>query len=59
ATEVLVTQGTMQSEESSNEDAQGDDDDSDDGDVAMDVDSTKHPEETWLVALTKTSVTEV
>ncbi|KAG6899774.1 hypothetical protein C0995_004948 [Termitomyces sp. Mi166 len=46
ATEVPATQGTMQSEESSNEDGQGDDDDSDNGNVAMDVDSAKHPEET-------------
>ncbi|KAG6859724.1 hypothetical protein C0995_004924 [Termitomyces sp. Mi166 len=58
ATEVLVTQGTMQSEESSDEDTQGDDDDSNNSDVAMNVDSTKHPEETWPVVLTKTSVTE-
>ncbi|KAG6882866.1 hypothetical protein C0995_013542, partial [Termitomyces sp. Mi166 len=53
-TEVLVTQGTMLSEDSSNEDVQGDNDDSDDGDVAMDIDSTKHPEETRPVALIKT-----
>ncbi|KAG6894380.1 hypothetical protein C0995_014459 [Termitomyces sp. Mi166 len=46
ATEVLATQGTMQSEESSNEDGQGDDDDSNDGNVTMDIDSAKHPEET-------------
>ncbi|KAG6858122.1 hypothetical protein C0995_002446, partial [Termitomyces sp. Mi166 len=59
ATEVLATQGTMHSEESSDKDAQGDDDDSDDGNVAMDVDSIKHPEETWLVVPTKASVTEV
>ncbi|KAG6880949.1 hypothetical protein C0995_003621 [Termitomyces sp. Mi166 len=65
-TEVLATQGTMHSEESSNEDTQGDNDDSDNGDVAMDIDSAKcpeetwlGPEETWLVAPTKASVTEV
>ncbi|KAG6898613.1 hypothetical protein C0995_009107 [Termitomyces sp. Mi166 len=46
ATEVPATQGTMQSEESSNEDGQGDDDNSNNGDVAMDIDSAKHPEET-------------
>ncbi|KAG6859672.1 hypothetical protein C0995_005868 [Termitomyces sp. Mi166 len=46
ATEVPATQGTMQSEESSNEDGQGDDDNSNDDDVAMDVNSAKHPEET-------------
>ncbi|KAG6859431.1 hypothetical protein C0995_008630, partial [Termitomyces sp. Mi166 len=40
------------------EDAQGNNDDSNDGDVAMDVDSAKCPEETWPVALTKTTVTE-
>ncbi|KAG6886482.1 hypothetical protein C0995_007434, partial [Termitomyces sp. Mi166 len=49
----------MPSEDSSNEDAQGDNDNSDNGDVAMDVDSAKQPEETWPVALTKTMVTEV
>ncbi|KAG6859713.1 hypothetical protein C0995_005152, partial [Termitomyces sp. Mi166 len=59
ATEVLATQGTLHSEESSNEDAQGDDNDSNDGDVAMDVDSAKQPEETQPVVLTKTMVTEV
>ncbi|KAG6859345.1 hypothetical protein C0995_009548 [Termitomyces sp. Mi166 len=58
-TEVPATQGTMQSEESSNEDGQGDDDDSDNGDVTMNVDSAKHPEETQPVAPTKTMVTEV
>ncbi|KAG6869557.1 hypothetical protein C0995_002248, partial [Termitomyces sp. Mi166 len=58
ATEVLVTQGTMPSEDSSNEDVQGDDDDSNNGDVAMDIDSAKHPEETWPVAPIKT-VSEV
>ncbi|KAG6867342.1 hypothetical protein C0995_005124 [Termitomyces sp. Mi166 len=41
-TEVLATQGTMHSEESSDEDTQGDDDNSNDGDVAMDVDSAEH-----------------
>ncbi|KAG6870515.1 hypothetical protein C0995_012461, partial [Termitomyces sp. Mi166 len=58
ATEVLVTQGTLHSEESGDEDAEGDDDDSDDGDGAMNIDSTKQPEETWPVAPIKT-VTEV
>ncbi|KAG6887243.1 hypothetical protein C0995_016661 [Termitomyces sp. Mi166 len=47
--EVLAIQGTMQS----------DDDNSNDSDVAMDVNSAKHPEEIWPVALTKTMVTEV
>ncbi|KAG6871614.1 hypothetical protein C0995_002382 [Termitomyces sp. Mi166 len=46
ATEVSATQETMQSEESSDKYGQGDDDDSDNGDVAIDVDSAKHPEET-------------
>ncbi|KAG6897139.1 hypothetical protein C0995_010795, partial [Termitomyces sp. Mi166 len=59
ATEVLVTQGTLHSEESGNEDAEGDNDNSDGGDVTMNVDSAKQPEETWPVALTKTTVTEV
>ncbi|KAG6859653.1 hypothetical protein C0995_006201, partial [Termitomyces sp. Mi166 len=70
ATEVPVTQGTLQSGESSdedgnnNEDSQDDDDDSDNDDsdndnVAMDVDSAKHPEETQPVAPTKTTVTKV
>ncbi|KAG6859850.1 hypothetical protein C0995_002950 [Termitomyces sp. Mi166 len=54
-TEVLVTQETLQDEESSNEndeedndnkDGKGDDDDSDNDDVTMDVDSAKRPEET-------------
>ncbi|KAG6882832.1 hypothetical protein C0995_013612, partial [Termitomyces sp. Mi166 len=54
ATEVQVTQGTMPSKDSSDEDAQGDDDNSDDSDVAMDVDSAKHPEETRPVAPIKT-----
>ncbi|KAG6871092.1 hypothetical protein C0995_008321 [Termitomyces sp. Mi166 len=58
ATEVLATQGTMQSEESSNEDGQGNDD-SNNGNVAMDIDSAKCPEETQPTALTKTTVTEV
>ncbi|KAG6859054.1 hypothetical protein C0995_011969 [Termitomyces sp. Mi166 len=58
ATEVPATQETMPSEDSSNEDTQGDNDNSDDGDVAMDVDGAKHPEETQPVALIKT-VTEV
>ncbi|KAG6898727.1 hypothetical protein C0995_008685 [Termitomyces sp. Mi166 len=48
----------MPSKDSSDEDMQGDDDDSDNGDVTMDIDSTKHPEETQPVALMKT-VTEV
>ncbi|KAG6869530.1 hypothetical protein C0995_002425 [Termitomyces sp. Mi166 len=59
ATEVPVTQGTLRSEESGDEDAQGDDDDSDSGDVAMNVDSAKQPEETWPVAPMKATVTEV
>ncbi|KAG6858711.1 hypothetical protein C0995_014554, partial [Termitomyces sp. Mi166 len=58
ATEVLATQGTLHSDESDNEDAEGDDDNSDDGDGAMNVDSTKQPEETRPVALIKI-VTEV
>ncbi|KAG6870864.1 hypothetical protein C0995_010096, partial [Termitomyces sp. Mi166 len=57
-TKVLVTQGTLHSDESGDEDAVGDDDDSDDGDDAMNVDSAKQPEETWPVALIK-MVTEV
>ncbi|KAG6884933.1 hypothetical protein C0995_009733 [Termitomyces sp. Mi166 len=59
ATEVPATQGTLRSEESRDEDAEGDDDDSDGGDVAMNIDSAKQPEETWPVAPTKTTVTEV
>ncbi|KAG6895229.1 hypothetical protein C0995_012996 [Termitomyces sp. Mi166 len=59
ATEVLATQGTMHSQEPSDKDAQDDDDNSKDSNVAMDVDSAKHPEETQPVALTKTLVTEV
>ncbi|KAG6869776.1 hypothetical protein C0995_000559, partial [Termitomyces sp. Mi166 len=59
ATEVLATQGTLRSEESGNEDAQGDDDDSDGGDVAMNINSAKHPEETWPVVPIKATVTEV
>ncbi|KAG6885295.1 hypothetical protein C0995_009420 [Termitomyces sp. Mi166 len=58
ATEVPATQGTLHSEESGDEDAEGDDDDSDGSDVAMNVDSAKQPEETWPVAPIKT-VTEV
>ncbi|KAG6899701.1 hypothetical protein C0995_005154, partial [Termitomyces sp. Mi166 len=58
-TEVPATQGTLHSEESGKEDAQGDSDDSDGGDVAMNIDSAKQPEETWPVAPTKTTVTEV
>ncbi|KAG6858301.1 hypothetical protein C0995_001070, partial [Termitomyces sp. Mi166 len=57
-TEVLVTQGTLHSEESGDEDAEGNDDNSDGGDVAMNIDSAKQPEETWPVAPIKT-VTEV
>ncbi|KAG6858498.1 hypothetical protein C0995_016169, partial [Termitomyces sp. Mi166 len=56
-TEVPVTQGTLHSDESGDEDAVGDDD-SDDDDGAMNVDSAKQPEETWPVAPIKT-VTEV
>ncbi|KAG6858986.1 hypothetical protein C0995_012436, partial [Termitomyces sp. Mi166 len=40
-TEVPVTQGTLRSEESGDEDAEGNDDDSNGGDVAMNIDSTK------------------
>ncbi|KAG6884857.1 hypothetical protein C0995_009846 [Termitomyces sp. Mi166 len=58
-TEVPVIQGTLHSEESGNEDAEGDDDNSDSGDVTMNVDSAKQPEETQPVAPTKTTVTEV
>ncbi|KAG6882941.1 hypothetical protein C0995_013415 [Termitomyces sp. Mi166 len=58
ATEVPATQETMPSEDSSDEDAQGDNDDSNNGDVAMDIDSAKHPEETQPVAPIKT-VSEV
>ncbi|KAG6858521.1 hypothetical protein C0995_015960, partial [Termitomyces sp. Mi166 len=58
ATEVPATQGTLHSEESGDEDAEGDNDDSDGNDVAMNVDNAKQPEETWPVALIKT-VTEV
>ncbi|KAG6891957.1 hypothetical protein C0995_006315 [Termitomyces sp. Mi166 len=58
ATEVLAIQGTLHSEESGDEDAKGNDDDSDGGNVAMNVDSAKQPEETWPVAPIKT-VTEV
>ncbi|KAG6858897.1 hypothetical protein C0995_013162, partial [Termitomyces sp. Mi166 len=59
ATEVPATQGTLHSEESGDEDTEGDDDNSDGGNVAMNVDSAKQPEETWPVAPTKTTVTEV
>ncbi|KAG6897251.1 hypothetical protein C0995_010685 [Termitomyces sp. Mi166 len=55
---VLATQGTLRSEESGNEDAEGNDDDSNGSDVTMNVDSAKQPEETQPVALIKT-VTEV
>ncbi|KAG6859433.1 hypothetical protein C0995_008599, partial [Termitomyces sp. Mi166 len=58
ATEVLATQGTLHSEESGDEDAEGDNDNSDGGDGAMNIDSAKQPEETWPVAPIKT-VTEV
>ncbi|KAG6886598.1 hypothetical protein C0995_006517 [Termitomyces sp. Mi166 len=58
ATEVLATQGTMPSKDSSDEDMQGDNDNSDNGDVAIDIDSAKHPEETQPVVLIKT-VSEV
>ncbi|KAG6880957.1 hypothetical protein C0995_003597, partial [Termitomyces sp. Mi166 len=58
ATEVPVTQGTLCSDESGDEDAVGDNDDSDDDDGAMNVDSAKQPEETWPAAPIKT-VTEV
>ncbi|KAG6859518.1 hypothetical protein C0995_007667 [Termitomyces sp. Mi166 len=58
ATKVPATQGTLHSEESGDEDAEGDNDNSDGGDVPMNVDSAKQPEETWPVALIKT-VTEV
>ncbi|KAG6901168.1 hypothetical protein C0995_016143, partial [Termitomyces sp. Mi166 len=59
ATEVPAIQGTLRSEESSDEDAQGDDDNSDGSNVAMNIDSAKQPEETWPVVLTKTMVTKV
>ncbi|KAG6859144.1 hypothetical protein C0995_011206, partial [Termitomyces sp. Mi166 len=58
ATEVPATQGTLHSEESGDEDAEGNDDDSNGGDVAMNIDSTKQPKETRPVAPIKT-VTEV
>ncbi|KAG6892485.1 hypothetical protein C0995_003508 [Termitomyces sp. Mi166 len=57
-TEVLVTQGTLHSDESGDEDAVGDDDDSNNDDGAINIDSAKQPEETRPVALIKT-VTEV
>ncbi|KAG6863464.1 hypothetical protein C0995_007171, partial [Termitomyces sp. Mi166 len=44
----------MPSKDSSDENMQRNNDDSDDGDVAMDVDSAKHPKETWPIALIKT-----
>ncbi|KAG6859895.1 hypothetical protein C0995_002348, partial [Termitomyces sp. Mi166 len=69
ATEVSATQETLQDEESSDkdkdkdsnddEDSKGDDDDSNDDNAAMDIDSTKHPEETWPMVPTKTTVTKV
>ncbi|KAG6871359.1 hypothetical protein C0995_005632 [Termitomyces sp. Mi166 len=46
ATEVPATQGTLRSDESGDEDAEGDNDDSDSGNVAMNVDSAKQPKET-------------
>ncbi|KAG6859120.1 hypothetical protein C0995_011348, partial [Termitomyces sp. Mi166 len=58
ATEVPATQGTLRSDESGNKDAEGNDDDSNGGDVAMNIDSTKQPEETRPVVPIKT-VTEV
>ncbi|KAG6894903.1 hypothetical protein C0995_013513, partial [Termitomyces sp. Mi166 len=58
ATEVPATQGTLRSDESGNEDAEGDNDDSDDSDGAMNVDSAKQPEETRPVVPIK-MVTEV
>ncbi|KAG6871291.1 hypothetical protein C0995_006376, partial [Termitomyces sp. Mi166 len=58
ATEVPTIQETLHSEESGNEDAEGDNDNSDGSDVTMNVDSAKQPEETRPVALIKT-VTEV
>ncbi|KAG6870910.1 hypothetical protein C0995_009747 [Termitomyces sp. Mi166 len=58
ATEVPATQGTLHSEESGDEDAEGNNNNSDSSDVAMNVDSAKQPEETWPVAPIKT-VTEV
>ncbi|KAG6858688.1 hypothetical protein C0995_014724 [Termitomyces sp. Mi166 len=58
ATEVPVTQGTLHSDESGDEDAVGNNDDSDNDDGAMNMDSAKQPEETQPVVLIKT-VTEV
>ncbi|KAG6882215.1 hypothetical protein C0995_015404, partial [Termitomyces sp. Mi166 len=57
-TEVPATQGTLRSDESGDKDAEGNDDDSDSGNVAMNIDSTKQPEETRPVAPIK-MVTEV
>ncbi|KAG6859582.1 hypothetical protein C0995_006995, partial [Termitomyces sp. Mi166 len=57
-TEVPMTQGTMPSEDSSDEDVQSDNDDSNNSNVAMDVDSTRCPEAIQPVAPIKT-VTEV
>ncbi|KAG6883914.1 hypothetical protein C0995_011326 [Termitomyces sp. Mi166 len=59
ATEVPATQGTLRSDEFGNKDAEGNNDDSDGGNVTMNVDSAKQPEETWPVAPTKTMVIEV
>ncbi|KAG6859692.1 hypothetical protein C0995_005637 [Termitomyces sp. Mi166 len=58
ATKVPATQGTLHSEESGDKDTEGDNDDSDSGNVAMNIDSAKQPEETQPVAPIKT-VTEV
>ncbi|KAG6871022.1 hypothetical protein C0995_009010 [Termitomyces sp. Mi166 len=58
ATEVLVTQGTLRSDESGNEDAVGNNDNSDNNNGAINVDSAKQPEETQPVVPIKT-VTEV
>ncbi|KAG6870472.1 hypothetical protein C0995_012779 [Termitomyces sp. Mi166 len=58
ATEVPVTQGTLRSDESGDEDAVGNNDDSNNDDGAMNIDSAKQPEETQPVVLIKT-VTEV
>ncbi|KAG6899949.1 hypothetical protein C0995_004592 [Termitomyces sp. Mi166 len=68
ATEVPVTQETLQDEESTkdkdkdsndDEDGKGDDDNSNDDDATMDIDSAKHPEETWSTAPTKALVTVI
>ncbi|KAG6871773.1 hypothetical protein C0995_000246, partial [Termitomyces sp. Mi166 len=65
ATEVPATQETLQDEESSdedsndNEDGKGDDDNSNNDDAAMDIDSTKRPEETRPMVPTKALVTAI